>query len=268
MLHRDRVAAAIAGLDPAARAVLELSARRGLSENEIGGLLGMDPAEIRQRRQESIAELGSVLGVSATHHYELQDLLTRLDESEWRGQSGTSAGPADRPRGRAALAAAGVLLVLAAAVAVLVLGSADDDSDPDRRAEPRAPKPKAQKPQAGEPPVAAGRVIEMERLNDTRGRGTAQIRRTGDRAHVRIRAAGFLRPRGGGYAVWLFNSRGDARRLYATETTSIQRDFPLPANVSRYRFIEVARAIPRLTSPHSGLTLLRAPVAELARRSR
>ena len=275
MLTRDRVVAAMARLDPASRALLELSTRRGLSEEEIGDLLAMEPAEIRRRRQESVGRLGAELGVGATHYYELQEELTRLGDAEWRGEGPprTSARE-DRPRHRSTLVAIGVLLSIAAAVAVLVLGSGDGERDessgPAGNDVSRARGKNATKPKKRTPPgtVAVGPVIPMERLNDTRGRGSAQIRREGDRAELRLRVTGFPPPRGGGYAVWLFNSREDARRLYATERTSIERDIPLPANVGRYRFVEVARAVPRLNSRHSGLTLLRAPIRELAETQR
>ena len=273
MPARDRVAAAIASLDPASRALLELSTRRGLSEEEIGDLLGTEPAEIRRRRLESVARLGAQLGVGAAHHYELEDQLSRLDDAEWRAEH-PAAGPApDTRRRRAPVVVGGVLLLVAAAVAVLVLGSGDGDRDgrsPDPGGEKSASrdgdeKAKNPKPQKARPGVTTGRVLAMERLNDTRGRGTAQIRRQGARAQVRLRATGFLRPRGGGYAVWLNSPGVAARRLYATDKTSIERDIPLPADVGRYRFLEVARAVPRLNSRHSGLSLLRVPIAELAK---
>jgi hypothetical protein len=100
----------------------------------------------------------------------------------------------------------------------------------------------------------------MQRLNGTYGRGTAQI--TGSKLHLKV--SSFLQPQGGGYAVWLYNSRDDAKRLYSTTKTSIDRDIPLPDGFEKYRFVEVARAIPDLDSDHSGISLLRARVSELS----
>ena len=76
---------------------------------------------------------------------------------------------------------------------------------------------------------------------------------------------GFLRPNGGGYAVWLYTPSGPARRLFATADTEFRREFPLPKDLSPFRFAEVARAVPDLDSDHSGLSLLRVPIASLRR---
>ena len=270
MLTRDRLATALARLDPASRALLELSARRGLSEQQIGELLAMKPEEIRLRRQEGMARLGAELGLGPGHSYELHDQLSRLEESEWRGEEPNPEAARTGGRRTAAVIAVSVLLIVATTVVALVLGSGDRDKDRKEPSVSTSEKDGARTVKKGKPPapISVGRVLSMERLNDTRGSGTAQIRRAGGRAQVRLRVQGFLRPRGGGYAVWLFNSRDDARRLYATDATAIRRDIPLPKEVGRYRFVEVARAVPRLNSRHSGLTLLRAPVSELAKRRR
>jgi hypothetical protein len=103
----------------------------------------------------------------------------------------------------------------------------------------------------------------MERLNGTYGRGTAQLLQDAEGAQLRLDVSSFLRPVGGGYAVWLYSSAEDARRLYTTTDTSIERDFQLPADFDEYRYVEVARAIPELDSDHSGLSLLRVRVDEL-----
>jgi hypothetical protein len=105
--------------------------------------------------------------------------------------------------------------------------------------------------------------VTMQRLNGTYGRGSAQIVQDGEEVRLRLRVGSFLRPVGGGYAVWLYNAPDDARRLYTTAETSIERDFRLPPDFEEYRFVEVARAIPELDSDYSGLALLRARVDEL-----
>ena len=103
----------------------------------------------------------------------------------------------------------------------------------------------------------------MQRLNGTNGRGTAQIVRSGGRSRLRLEVTAFLRPNGGGYAVWLYTPGRAARRLFATTQTAFAREFPLPKDIGRFRFAEVARAVPALDSDHSGLTLLRVPLSRL-----
>ena len=124
----------------------------------------------------------------------------------------------------------------------------------------RTPEPAAPVEEA---PPAEGPVVTMKRLNGTYGRGTVQLLHSGDRAKLRLAVSHFLRPVGGGYAVWLYNSPDDAHRLYATADTTIEREIRLPRDYADYRFVEVARAIPELNSDHSGLSLLRARFSDL-----
>jgi hypothetical protein len=153
--------------------------------------------------------------------------------------------------------------VIAAVVLVVVLASGGDgDGDGDAARTPTESETGATTGAAEAKP--GSRPRPMRRLNGTYGHGTAQLVRSGDRTVLRLNVKGFLQPQGGGYAVWLYTSPDDARRLYATSATSIERDIPVPRNFTRYRFAEVARAIPDLDSDHSGISLLRARVAALA----
>jgi hypothetical protein len=270
---QDRLASALARLDAESRALLELSARRGLSDAEIAGLLRSEAGDIARRRDSALARLRAEYEVAEGGPDDLAAELARLDEAAWRSPGPSppaTDSPADRPK-RSAAAALGAVL-LAGAVAALVVVLAGDQDDPARPAPggraqtaPRSdPTTEARpRPRRRRPAPVAGPVQPMQRLNDTRGRGTAQLRREDGRPELRLAVARFLRPRGGGYAVWLFNSPADARRLYATTDTAIQRDIPLPRDFTRYRYAEVARAIPRLDSGHSGLTLLRVPISAL-----
>jgi hypothetical protein len=124
-------------------------------------------------------------------------------------------------------------------------------------------QPAPAEPKAKSPTTSAAPVRRMEVLNSTHGRGTAQLLRSGSGARLRLRLNDFLTPNGGGYAVWLFNSDTDARRLYATEGTTIERDLALPSDYGRFKYVDVARAVPSLNSPHGGLSLLRVSIASL-----
>jgi hypothetical protein len=216
-------------LAPEERALLELSSKQGVSDQEIADLLRLDAEEVAERRRRA-------------------ELRLKLEEK-----------PAAEPRRSRTPLVAGVLILGAVvAVAAIVLASGGDDEarETARRGEPT----QGQKSAA----ASAGPVRAMERLNGTYARGTAQLLRSGGSARLRLRLSEFRPPQGGGYAVWLTGSQGDGRWLYATASTTINTDLRLRRDYRRYRYLEVVRAVPELRSDHSGLTLLRLPVAELA----
>ncbi len=267
MLAPDRIAQAIAGLDPQHRAMLELSARRGLGDDEIADVLQVEPVEVGRRRGEALGDLSTRLDFPQEQRGDLERELENLSEERWRGA------PEARVPGRRKRVMAMAALVIAGAVVALVLalsgsGGEDEADRPERAERPAAesasePAP-AKAPQAQPRPApSVGRVLTMQRLNGTNGSGAAQIVRSGEKSRLRLEVTGFLRPNGGGYAVWLYTPGGDARRLFATTDTAFEREFPLPRQLTRFRFAEVARAVPALDSDHSGLTLLRVPLSSL-----
>ena len=244
-------------MDGETRALIELSTRRGLSDEEIAGFVGLPPNEVFRRREFALAKLGAECGVSKEGQVELERSLAHLDAEPRQARDPAPPG-AWRPEGsrRSRVLVAGLLLLALALAGVLVGLSLDGDAPKRATSEKRA---KVAPPPAtrNEPPQT------MERLNGTRGSGTAQLIRGDGGARLRLKVAGFSSPQGGGYAVWIYNSPEDARRLSATTQTAIANEIPLPSNFARYRFVEVARAIPELESGHSGLSLLRIPISEL-----
>jgi hypothetical protein len=243
---RDRTAAALSRLDPESRALVELSYRRGLGDDDIGDLLQLTPAEIARRRETALGRAG----------------LTAAALDEYWNPGSPAAPTAGAGRGVPVVALA-ALAVIAAVVVAVVLASGGGNDDHDVSQAP-AVDPAGKTDRGERTPDGPPRA--MRRLNGTYGQGTAQLISSGNRTTLRLSVSHFLRPQGGGYAVWLYNSPEDARRLYATRATRIERDIPLPGNYTRYRFAEVARAIPDLDSDHSGLSLLRAPIAALTNR--
>jgi len=278
----ERIVAAVADLQPESRAVIELSVRRGMTEHEIAVLLRMEASEVRRRREAATDELAGALGVSGDRdRRSLRDQLARLDQGAWESRPEPARSSQDRPDGpgargrRAALsswAAVVVGLVVLAAVAATVLidsGSRDDElgkepapPDNDARSETSTGGTAPEKPAAA-PKQTTGPVVTFQRLRGTNGRGTAQLTRSGDGARVRLRVTSLLRPVGGGYAVWLFNSPEDARPLFSTRATTLNTTLGLPSDYRRFRYIEVSRE-PTQDPSHSGLSLLRAPLDGLA----
>lgn len=133
----------------------------------------------------------------------------------------------------------------------------------ERRRSETSTRGTASKKPAAEPKETTGPAITFQRLRGTNGRGTAQLIGQGDGARVRLRVTSLLRPVGGGYAVWLFNSTEDARPLSSTRARTLKTDLSLPPDYHRFRYIEVSRE-PTDDPSHSGLSLLRAPLDKLA----
>lgn len=270
VLDPDRIAQAVAGLDPQQRAMLELSARRGLGDEEIAGVLQVEPTEVGRRREEALGVLAARLGLSEEQRPDLGRELEALGEEHWRGAPAAT----ERPPRRAVRVLTVGVLVTAAVVVGLVLALSGSDGGDERASRPERDEPPAPEtasepapetaPQAPPRPAPrAGEVVAMRRLNGTNGRGTAQLVRSGGTLRLRLEVTGFLRPNGGGYAVWLYSPGGAARRLFATTDTAYERQFPLPKDLARFDFVEVARAVPALNSDHSGLSLLRVPLSSL-----
>lgn len=280
MPSAERIVAATARLDPESRALVELSWRRRMGADDIAAVLGVEAAEVRRRQDAAIGKLAAELGEPNARRDMLREHLARIDETQWRGDAPRRrvvepvARPAAAavPRRRRLVLGTLALLVVAAVVAVLIESGSSDEKSHDagsKSASGRSTSPTQTSPSETQTsptqttttpsPSASPPALTMERLNGTYGHGTAAL--SGGR--LRIRATGFLRPVGGGYAVWLVNSATDARRLYATAGTTIASDFTLPSDWKRYRYVEVARAIPDLTSDYSGLALLRIRVKDL-----
>jgi hypothetical protein len=84
----DSFTAALSRLDPASRALLDLSLRRGMRPEEIGELLGTDPESVIVAREGALEQLASELGMDDVS--ELDDVRARLAElpaAAWTGEA-------------------------------------------------------------------------------------------------------------------------------------------------------------------------------------
>jgi DNA-directed RNA polymerase specialized sigma24 family protein len=54
---------ALAGIDEEGRELLDLSMRRGMSDDEVADILGLEPDEVGQRRTKLLDDLASQLGL-------------------------------------------------------------------------------------------------------------------------------------------------------------------------------------------------------------
>jgi hypothetical protein len=250
----EETRAATARLSAEDRALVELFDRRGLSAEQIAGMIGIDVAEVERRH------------AAATERLEAELAAGRDEEpaTEEAAAEPRDAARAEKPSARRGAIVAAVIALVVLVGVVIAVASGGGGSGGSGAGDGGSGAAQGSTEEAAGEPAGEGPVVTMKRLNGTYGRGTAQLAKDGDRTVLRLRARSFLQPVGGGYAVWLVKSDGDTRRLYATTDTTIRRDFPLPDDFESYRSVEVARAIPELSSDYSDLVLLRASVAELA----
>jgi hypothetical protein len=101
-LPKDSFTSALARLDPASRALLDLSLRRGMRPEEIGELLGTDPESVVVAREGALEQLAAELDMADVS--ELDDVRARLAElpaDAWTGtvRGGNGGAPArERPK--------------------------------------------------------------------------------------------------------------------------------------------------------------------------
>lgn len=264
---------ALAQMDPASRALLDLSLRRGMRPEEISDMLGTGPESVIVAREHALEQLAAELGMANVS--ELDHVRARLSElpaDAWTpppklalvSESPESEAPPRAPekprRSRPLL----LTLLGAAAVALVVVLASSGDDEPGTSAGGSgspAPEPQAGKaqPAAPAPKVA---LVPMGAAG-ARVRGTASLTKGGKR--LRIDVSGLPDPRGGRYQAWLYNSVVDARSLAAARGTKLQLDLKRPPAAAKWRLIDISLE-PRDGNPnHSGRSVVRVPLAKLAR---
>src|SRR4051794_41835266 len=77
-LPMDSFTAALGRLDPASRALLDLSLRRGMKPEEIGDLLGTDPESVVAAREAALEQLATELDMEDAS--QLDEVRARLAE--------------------------------------------------------------------------------------------------------------------------------------------------------------------------------------------
>jgi DNA-directed RNA polymerase specialized sigma24 family protein len=82
------IGAALATLDPESRALLDLSMRRGLDDDDIAAVLRVEPKEVARRRDSIFDGLAKELGLDGREQRdELFATLQDLPDEYWRGQA-------------------------------------------------------------------------------------------------------------------------------------------------------------------------------------
>jgi hypothetical protein len=273
----DSFTAALSRLDPASRALLDLSLRRGMRPEEIGDLLGTDPESVIVAREGALEQLASELGMDDVS--QLDDVRARLAElpaAAWTGQQSETAAikaaepepqvarePEPRRKSRLPLLLA--LLAVAAIVLVVVLASSggdeDTNSNPTAQTKPKPNKPKPGKSKPSKPAAPRPRpMVKLTPLSDAGGAtGTAALTDGGKRLTVKVNGL-----RRGAYQVWLYDSVIDTVSLTKVSGTKLDLDLKLPRNASHFRYVDISREPPDGNPNHSGQSVLRVPLAKLS----
>ena len=269
-MEPDRIEAALAALEPEARALVELSLIRDIADEDIANILATDERTVRGRRDDALALLATDLGASSREEVgALVHDMRELPAVRWRADAEPRSEPPPPPpspvpppppeavepgakrRRRLAPALLGGILVAAVVALILALSSGGDDGADGGGSEPAAETPAP----------AGGTSAKLAPLAGGKGAGQAQV--SGDRLELSV--SGLPDPGGAGYVVWLYNSLSDARPL--TRPQRFEKAFDvkaaLPQNADRYRFIDVSLELEDDNRNHSGQSVLRVPLSEL-----
>ena len=277
-MSTDSFTSALERLDPASRALLDLSLRRGMRTEEIADVLGAEPANVEATRDEALRRIAADVGMDTAGDLdEVRARLAELPAEGWLGggrpavTNGNGAHapvvekaegrkqkaeepeprpvvPAEERRRRRLVPLLLGLLVIAGVVVAIVLGTGGGST---------TDKPAASRPAPAAKPAGSG-VSFAPVSSSIKAAGSATVK--GDRLSLRI--SGLPKER---YGVWLFNNVIDARSLgYAEGTTIVGRNLPMPKNWRSYRYVDISREPNDGNLNHSGLSVMRVPTSRLA----
>ena len=267
----DELDSALERLDPASRALLDLSLRRRVSDDQIGSLLRISPGEVNDRRERVVHGLAGELGLETQDDVvELRAALREQHaepepELEPEPEPEPEAAPPpqvitpaeakrDRRGGRVLIA----LLALSAAVVLIVvlLAGGGDDAE-EGSSDAGAQSAPAGSPDEPAPPAAEG--IELTSLKEGVS-GTALVVGRNGGTDVELRPTG-LEP--GSYQVWLYDSVADATSLRRFRGSPEVVLVKLDPEAGRHEFLDVSAEPDDGNPNHSGASVLRIPLGEL-----
>lgn len=252
-MNRNLVEVALQELGPEDRALLELSVVRGVSDEDIAGLLSVEITRVLIKREEALGRVSALIGEDPE---EVLRTMRDLPTTRWRHEREPTAElelepePESDPlpekpedQGGVPLALLGGLAVTLVVVVVLALTGGDDDPV-------QEPTPATQE---------ASRGGTLAPLAGSRASGTARL--GGGRLVMDVR--GLPDAKSGGYVVWLYDSVTDVRALAGFRRGRTRVTARLPEGFRRYRFVDISREQPDGNSNHSGQSVLRVPTAGL-----
>jgi hypothetical protein len=310
----DSFTSALSRLDPASRALLDLSLRRGMRTEEIAEVLGADPDSVAASRDEALRRVAVDVGLGEENLDEVRAQLAELPAEEWLG--GTAAPTADpeaeprvadpsaeepavvepeaepapepaaeRTASRTAPITAGArrrrpvwpallgLLLLAGVIAAIALAAGGDDEEStggggDTQAQTgesgggggggdgggSTPPPEPEGHEGGPrfEPIGAGQAEGRARLTDG-----------GERIEVQLRDLPSP-PNGGHFEVWLYSSLIESRSLGRSRDPVVRVEAKLPPDWQDYKFVDVSLEPSDGNAGHSGESVARLRVKQLA----
>jgi hypothetical protein len=258
----DSFTYALERLDPASRALLDLSLRRGMRTEEIAEVLGAEPESVEASRDDALERIAGDVGIGELD--EVRAKLAELPADQWLGRTNGVA-VAEKPdepeqkdepkRGRrlwplilGLLVTAGVIVAIA-----LATSSSDDTSSSTPTTSNRSTPP------AATPPPATGAAAKLAPVGAANASGTALVKGN----TLRLQASGLP---AGHYEVWLYNSILDARPIGTADGSRFTVTGQLPAGWKRFRYVDVSREPQDGNVSHSGESVLRVPTKTLLRR--
>jgi Anti-sigma-K factor rskA len=156
----------------------------------------------------------------------------------------------------------GVALVLIAAIVAVVLiahgssGSGSSSSVASTSTRGEVPQQGGQSPSGGQSPVA------MAPLTGSHTSGSASVQTTGS-GNVDVNVQGLPDPGNGAYRLWVFNSVIDSKPVGALASGSGTIHATLPADASKYRYLDVTRESSPTDDTYSGEVVLRVPLSKV-----
>ena len=259
----ERIEDALERLSPDDRALLELSLRRGVADDDIAALLHVHREHVEHRREQALERLSEDLGESRAEIAALVGQSLRGNgraaaevtptPSPTPGRRVTDYPPSSEARRRARRRAwliAGAALTAGGVALVLALSSGGGN-------EPSL-GPEAGQPKAAPAPTAAAHPVALAPVTANGASGSAQLRGS----QLRLRVSGLP---AGSYSVWLFDDVSDARQVAHFKGVGAVVSASLPKGFGHYSSIDVSREPADGNANHSGDSVLRAPLAKLTR---
>jgi hypothetical protein len=254
----ERIEDALERLSPDDRALLELSLRRGVSDDDIAGLLHVHREHVEYRREIAIeriaedldtgnrAEVAALIGQSGRLNGDNGAVEAPRTPRRRASELPPSADATRRARRRRNLIG---LAAVAVALAVLAIALSSGGDDP-------APAPAKQPAPA--PAAHAAPSVALTSLAPGAG-GSARL--AGSRLELKVSGLP-----AGAYAVWLFDDVSDARMIARFDGPRASLAARLPQGFRDHRFIDISREPADGNANHSGASVLRVPIARLLRR--
>src|SRR3712207_6643233 len=85
-MRADSFSDALGQLDPASRALLDLSLRRGMRTEEIAEMLGAEPASVATSRDDALRQVAEDVGMGGEGEIDhVRALLAELPAEDWLG---------------------------------------------------------------------------------------------------------------------------------------------------------------------------------------